>query len=154
VRRLRQRACRRHGGTATKSAKAAQYHNQPLARSHVQRRLPACVRALVQRQRVGKPSSRISRANRAVAHVMTVYWLAAKNYSSVRYAYVWCEKLAGWDPTMGGDIDDMRTLYREYAAQARHLGHVVGKFQHTDNIIRPVHFNTWYEIFCRVFSAQ
>lgn len=50
---------------------------------------------------------------------MTVYWLGAKNYSSVRYAYVWCEQLVGWDPATRSDTD-MLTLYREYAARARH----------------------------------
>jgi len=79
--------------------------------------------------------------------------LGAKNYSSVRYAFYWCKQLASWDSTMGSDTD-MQTLYHEYAARARHLGHVTEKFELPGDIIRPVHFDTWYEIFCRVYDSH
>jgi hypothetical protein len=74
-------------------------------------------------------------------------------YQSVRYAYVWCEKLASWDPTMGAGTP-MIDLYDEYAASARHLGHVIEKFNFPDDVIEPVDFDTWCEIFTRVFDRE
>jgi hypothetical protein len=58
-----------------------------------------------------------------VAVEKIIHLWGAKNYSSVRYAYCWCEQLASYDPDMGSDMDGsdtlmMRTLYHEYAARA------------------------------------
>jgi len=80
-----------------------------------------------------------------------VYLGGAKNYSSVRYAFVWCCRLAEWDPSMGEDIP-MQELYSDYAGRAGHFGDVTIKFQHGDGVIRPVSFAVWYEIFCRVYD--
>jgi hypothetical protein len=49
------------------------------------------------------------------------YWRGAKNYQSVRYAYVWCERHTAWEPEtkwleLEPNNTDMRALYREYAA--------------------------------------
>jgi hypothetical protein len=74
-----------------------------------------------------------------------------KHYNSIRYAYVWCEQLVSWDPEMAPDTP-METQYEEYVASARHLDHVVEKFQPTKDVISPVDFDTWYKIFCRVFE--
>jgi hypothetical protein len=79
------------------------------------------------------------------------YWSGAKNYSSVRYAYVWCEQAVDWDPETN---TDMAALYRDYAAKAHHLGHVAKKFELDPNIIQPVNFDTWHEIFCRVYDRE
>jgi hypothetical protein len=85
------------------------------------------------------------------------YWRGAKNYQSVRYAYVWCERYIEWEPeTNWLELEfpdtDMRELYREYARDAHHFGHVAKKFRHHGGIIQPVDFTTWYEIFCRVYG--
>jgi|SRR5262249_21374347 hypothetical protein len=64
-----------------------------------------------------------------------------------------CQNLASWDPTMCADIP-MIDLYDEYAASARHLDHVAEKFNLPDDIIEPVDFDMWYEIFCRVFDRE
>jgi hypothetical protein len=77
-----------------------------------------------------------------------VYLGGAKNYSSVRYAFVWCCRLV---PIMGSDTP-MEELYFDYAGRAGHFGDVTIKFQHGGDVIRPVSFKVWYEIFCRVYD--
>jgi hypothetical protein len=67
--------------------------------------------------------------------------IAMKHHHSISYAYVWCEWLASWDLKV-----PMEALYENYAATARHLDHV-------GNVISPVDFNTWYEIFCEVHDS-
>ena len=74
-------------------------------------------------------------------------------YQSVRYAYVWCYNLASWDPTMGADTP-MIDLYDEYAASARHLDHVAEKFNFPDDVIEPIDFDTWYEIFVACLTGR
>jgi hypothetical protein len=79
------------------------------------------------------------------------YLHGAKNYSSVRYAFIWCFRMAEWDPSMGEDTP-MRELYSWYADRAGHFGDVTIAFRHGDDVIRPVSFAVWYEIFCRVYD--
>jgi hypothetical protein len=81
-----------------------------------------------------------------------VYLENAKNFASVRYAYVWCQRLASWDPDMRSDTD-MEELYFDYAARARHFGHITKKFQLDGDVIQPVNFEVWYEIFCHVYGG-
>jgi hypothetical protein len=61
---------------------------------------------------------------------MTVHWLAANDYRSVRFAYIWCITLAEDDPSMGGESgNDMKELYRYYAVAANHFGTVIEKWK-------------------------
>jgi hypothetical protein len=68
-----------------------------------------------------------------------VYLGGAKNYSSVRYAFVWCCRLAEWDASLGEDTP-MQELYFDYAARARQFGHNTIKFQLRNDVIQPVSF--------------
>jgi hypothetical protein len=77
-----------------------------------------------------------------------------KHYHSIRYAFVWCEQLASGDVDMGTPKLSMESLYREYAAAAQYLGRVRKKFEPEGDVIQPIEFATWVEIFCRVFDEE
>ena len=79
---------------------------------------------------------------------------AMKHYHSIRYAFVWCEQLASCDIKMGTPDSSMQSLYREYAAAAQYLGRVRKKFEPEGDVIQPIEFATWVEIFCRVFDEE
>jgi hypothetical protein len=72
-----------------------------------------------------------------------------KHYRSLCYAYVWCEELASGDLSMSAPDFSMRELYRDYTAAARDFGDV-----HDGDAVRAVEYDTWYEIFCRVFEGE